>query len=411
MIGSLFVAIALPLLGSGTRVDVAAASVTQVEAGRRPLVFDEPSRPAIDAVTSLPLGIRALSLRTSLQFVYTPQLELQIPNAARTYRPLQMHQLSALYSSRLTQRTEMTAGFLGRAGETSYGSLQNYFATGSSTTSDSFTRFATASSYVGTRTQTSRRNSLGWVLTGGYSAPLKGPSDESADTASTLPTSYDLSLALQDTYTLSRTDGLGFTVRAGYVDVLRSPNSQSQDQVLAASDVSWFRRLSPSSDFTLTGGAAVLYGMDTERLEMAPTASGSHSVTWRGIGGIWTATTRLETQPFLDRVSATYRPRGTAQFNLGGSIGRPWLVEFYASGSMSLVEEPIRPATYESSAGAGQTTTYSFSSRGRLSWGVRAGIRLPHHSEVESLKPQDDLAAFVGFRWNIGTDRQYGSWL
>lgn len=412
MIGPHLVALSLSLLGSGARVDVAAATVSEVSAGRRPLVFDAPSRPAAVATTALPLGMRVLSLRTTFLLVYTPSLELQIPNAARTYRPLHMHQLASLYTTQLTRRTSFRAGALGAAGETSYGSLQNYFASGDSTAGARITRLASASGSVGTQTQTSRLNTLGWSLTGGYRTPLnQNDSDRDGSTRRTLPTSYDATLVVQDSYILTLRDGIGVSVQAGYLGIVRDVSEFSQDQAITGGDISWFRRLSLQSELTLTGGATVAYGRDTKTYSIAPTAAASHTHTFRGAGATWSATTSVETRGFMHRATATYRPRGSGRFSLSGQFGRPWRLSFYVTGSTSLANEPIAPASYESNAGAGQTTTYSFNSRGNVNFGVRAGLRGPHLSERDALRSQEDLAAFVGFRWNIGTDREYGSWL
>lgn len=414
MIGSHLIALALPLLGSGATVDVAAATVTELEAGRRPVQFDEPSRPAADLVSSLPLGVRVLSRRTDFRFVYTPRLQLQIPNAASTYRPLQMHQLASVYSSELSRRTQIRAAVLGAAGETSYSSVQEYFEPGTSDGRRRFASLITANGSVGTSTRTSPRNSVGWLLAGGYRGPLDREQSLEADGGATnrnLRTSYDTTLTLQDTYILSPQDGLVFSVYSGYLGIIDNANPLSQDQIGTGGDVSWMHRLSPRADFTLTGGAILVYGTSAKTFDLAPTALGTHSVSFLGAGGRWTATTSLGVRSFIDRVSATYRSRASGRFNLVGRFGRSWIFSVYADGSTALADEPIQPATYESRAGVGQTTSYLFSRRGNVNWGVRGGLRAPHLSQWDALAPQNELTAFVGFRWNIGTDREHGSWL
>src|SRR5690606_18755191 len=113
-------ALAIPLLASGARVDVAASGQLSEGIGRLPIVRGQASEFGTETTLVLRGGVRALSARSSATLTYTPRLYLRVPNVLEDARPLVFHQVALAYGSDLTRRIRTSLSLSGATGELAY---------------------------------------------------------------------------------------------------------------------------------------------------------------------------------------------------------------------------------------------------------------------------------------------------
>lgn len=394
-----------PLLGSGAQTDLAAGVAVEESAGLVGLEFDQPSTPASTTTLTLSAGLRRISHSSELVVRYSPSWFLQVPNTQDTFRPLLMHRLSGTHGWLLSPRLGVVSELVGGIGDMGYSNLPPELANNSGTIRTDFVSLAyvNATSDLGYRL--TKLHTLGVGLAGGVRSPL--------DDSGSFTPSYNAALSLSDAYAISRIDSLRFQVRGGYIGIIGEPVilPPAQDLVALGGNVGWDHELDETSDLAMSAGAAFTYLRDSETLALLPLASVAHTQRFGSRGWQWSNLTSTGIQGTFNDFSATYLPQAFINWSLSGSYARDWTFGLNLDGRTNLTGQPLVPDEYETLVTFSQPTTYRLTHNASLSFGVRAGIRAAHISEIASLDPQVECTGFLGLSYALGTDPSRGNWL
>lgn len=397
-------ALAIPLLASGARVDVAASGQLSEGIGRLPIVRGQASEFGTETTLVLRGGVRALSARSSATLTYTPRLYLRVPNVLEDARPLVFHQVALAYGSDLTRRIRTSLSLSGATGELAYTALQDAFDPGTTQLNARASEVTQAGGSAGVSVQMTRNQSLSAQLGASYRAPLQ--QEVGAQGAGeTIAETKTMSGTLTHAWALDSRHQLATSFTWGSLD---APPRSTQTVNL---QLSYTQTLNPESSLRGSAGVNYAWGLANAGAPLFPSASGGFATRWNDLGRTWSLNVDGGVSGFLDQVTVSFRPLANLNAGLRTEIHGNLSGGLQLFASTPITKAPISEGALESQAQISVPFSYEFPRDLTLTFGVDASIRAAHLSALDDTEAQDQVRLFVTIGYALGTDPSRGGWL
>jgi hypothetical protein len=398
--------IALPLLGQGSRVDVAAKTDLQVRAGLLPVPGQQRnSGVGVEGVFTPEVGIRRLTRRTTALVSYFPRFYLRLPSILENNRTLIFHQFQAQYTTAMTRRLQLVANGNVGVGELNFADIDLVFDPGTGVTNQQIIPLFRVTGGASVSYMESAQHSSSIGVRAGYRDPLDDQSQ--ATMTSAFPTSGNVSAVFSHMYRPAERLSVQGAFTAGRIV------SGSRDTSMFAGTVTFNQVTGEQSNLSLGAGASYAVQNVLGGSSIFPTANVGYSTTLRANGLIWQGNASGGVSAFFDELSAEYRPQMTLRGGLQVQSPRNW-----RSGANLVASLPL---TAQPRSGQNQTLQTRFSlvvpfsiSLGKgfsFNLGIRCGLRGPHPSVFDDGPIQPELAGFTGLTYRLGTGASRGNWL
>lgn len=391
--------IALHLLGSGSRVDVAAGAGLQVRAGLLP----EPNQtnvtePSLETTLAPSVGVQLRSPRTTTKLTYDPRFSLRFPAVIEPNRPLIFHRVAGSYFTALTKRLRLSFNANAGAGELNYGDLDLIFDPGTGVSTEQIIPLVNLSGATSVTYSVSARDNTSISVRGGYRTPL--------EESTTIPTTGDFSGSLSHQHLFDTRQSISGGVSAGRIA------GDGRETTTLSGSATYANRLGELASFSLTGAANYArQGAPQRTSQFFPSGNASYQTGWRDPSSVWSMSTSGGVSAFYDQFNAEYRP----QLGLSWSVLRQsvsdWTAGLNFLLSLPLSDPPSNPDSLQSVLSLTAPITVPLGKGFRFQCGASIRLRGPHPSALADGLIQTEATANAGITYRIGTGTSRGSWL